>query len=89
MKEQRRREQREKQNAERDGKKRRQHSQGTGSAFNTSNRSYRSGLSNAQLHYNQKRDVELGQILDISAIQLDSSLSEIGTIEKLKARAKE
>jgi len=33
--------------------------------------------------------VELGQILDISAIQLDSSLSDIGTIEKLKARAKE
>lgn len=71
-------------------KKRRQHSHSTGSVFNTSNRSFRSGISNANLQYNQKnRDVELGQILDISAIQLDSSLSEIGTMEKLKARAKE
>ena len=33
------------------------------------------------------KDVEINQILDISAIQLESSLSEIGTIEGLKARA--
>jgi len=71
-------------------KKKRQNSHGSGSNFNNSNRSFRSGISNVQRHQNHKaRDVDIGQMLDISAIQLDSSLSEIGTMEKLKARARE
>ena len=65
------------------GNKRRQNSQGTASGFNTSNRSFRSGIMNKE----KGKDVEINQILDISAIQLESSLSEIGTIEGLKARA--
>lgn len=59
-------------------------------SLNNSNRSYRSGVSNAQKHARHgSKDVELGHLLDISAIQLDSSLSEIGTLQKLKARAGE
>ena len=61
-------------------KKRRQNSQG--SAFNASNPSFRSGRS----LNSSSNDVQRGQILDISAIQLESKLSEIGTIEGLKAR---